>query len=192
MSKREAGKKPAGQEGEAFLERWSRLKAEARVDHETEPAQHESPVPADPESPAEAGAHEAAPAGPIEQELPDLEDLDEDADYSAFLTPRVEQTLRRKALRKLFHSPKFNVCDGLDDYCEDFTQFEKLGDIVTFDMRHRLENAAQKVAASLQDDGDQSAPVAGDSREKRSTGAAGDDKPDSSGPVSNDASTEET
>ncbi|HSN70049.1 MAG TPA: DUF3306 domain-containing protein, partial [Steroidobacteraceae bacterium] len=56
--------------------------------------------------------------------------------------------VRRAALRKLFASAKFNVCDGLDVYCRDYTQFEPLGDIVTADMRFHMERAA-KLAAAL-------------------------------------------
>ena len=192
MSDRETGKKPDAREGEPFLERWSRLKTEARADRESESAHSEPAVSVGGEPPAESEAREAASAGPVEREPPDLDELDENADYSAFLAPGVEQALRRKALRRLFHSPKFNVCDGLDDYCEDFTQFARLGDIVTFDMRHRLENAAQRVAARLQDDSQQGKPQTGDSRDTRSPTAAGNDDPDSLDPISNNASTDES
>ena len=41
----------------------------------------------------------------------------------------VSDELRRSALRKLFGLPRFNFCDGLDDYAEDFTRFEPLGDL---------------------------------------------------------------
>jgi hypothetical protein len=122
-------------EAEAFLERWSRRKVEARAGNaEAEEAPALERADADP--PGEA----AAPPP-----LPDLDSLDESSDYSAFLAPDVDDVLRRQALRKLFHSPKFNVCDGLDDYCEDFTTFDKLGDIVTADMRHQLERAARRL-----------------------------------------------
>ena len=123
---------PRGAEDEPFLERWSRRKREASqgIDDET-------PVP--PAAPAQAGA---APP-PAEPELPDIDSLGEDSDYSAFMAPGVDGSLRRQALRKLFRSPKFNVCDGLDDYCDDFTRWTPLGDIVTADMRHHLERAAR-------------------------------------------------
>ncbi len=123
-------------EAEAFLERWSRRKVEARSGHaEAEGAQALERADVDP-PPGEA----AAPPP-----LPDLDSLDESSDYSAFLAPGVDEALRRQALRRLFRSPKFNVCDGLDDYCEDFTRFDKLGDIVTADMRHQLERAARRL-----------------------------------------------
>ena len=85
-------------------------------------------------------------------ELPDLESMDQDSDYSAFLAPGVEQSLRQRALRKLFASPKFNVFDGLDTYRDDFTSFPALGDIVTADMRHQAERLARKALSALEQD----------------------------------------
>jgi hypothetical protein len=81
---------------------------------------------------------------PGDEDMPPLESLDENADYSGFLSPKVSEPLRQLALRKLFHSAAFNVCDGLDDYDEDFTCFEKLGHVMTADLRHRLELEAKK------------------------------------------------
>lgn len=124
---------------EPFLERWARMKARANAESQPVPPPaietHRPPGPA-------AGS----PALP----LPDLDLLDGDSDYSAFLQPGVDLLLRRRALRKLFHSPKFNVLDGLDDYMGDFTNFEKLGDLVTADMRHQLERAARAAADALE------------------------------------------
>ena len=144
-------------EADPFLERWSRRKAEARSGR-TEAAEAREPERADPDPPP----GEAAASPP----LPDLDSLDESSDYSAFLAPGVDEALTRQALRKLFHSPKFNVCDGLDDYCEDFTKFDKLGDLVTADMRHQLERAARRLeqmAEAAQEDraGSGPAPVEG-------------------------------
>jgi hypothetical protein len=84
-------------------------------------------------------------------ELPDLEQLDQDSDYSAFLTPGVDAALRKRALRKLFSSPKFNVFDGLDTYRDDFTSFPPLGDVVTADMRHHLERLAKELASRTEE-----------------------------------------
>ncbi|MCU7930910.1 MAG: DUF3306 domain-containing protein [Candidatus Thiodiazotropha sp. (ex Codakia rugifera)] len=77
-------------------------------------------------------------------DMPPLESLGEGSDYSGFLSPKVSEQLRQLALQKLFHSAAFNVCDGLDDYAEDFTSFEKLGEVMTADLRHRIEQEARK------------------------------------------------
>lgn len=142
MSKREQSRPTAG--GESFLQRWSRLKAEAPERQRESAADVAQPGPgadADPET----GAKTPPPV------LPSLDELGDDSDYSAFLAPEVDESLRRQALRRLFRSPKFNVCDGLDDYCEDFTQFAPLGGIVTADMRHQLERAAKQALARLEE-----------------------------------------
>lgn len=88
-----------------------------------------------------------------EIELPRLEDLDENSDYSAFLNPKVAEDLRRVALRKLFRSAIFNVRDGLDDYDEDFTVYEPLGDVVTADMRHEMRRKAERAKEQLAESG---------------------------------------
>ncbi|RCX26580.1 DUF3306 domain-containing protein [Thioalbus denitrificans] len=121
-----------------FLDRWSRRKLAAA---------RPSPEPAAPASPpGEPGAEGATAGG--EAGLPPLESLDADSDYRGFLSPEVDEVLRRVALRRLFHLPAFNVTDGLDDYAEDFTQFAPLGDTVTHEMRRMLEREAERAAAA--------------------------------------------
>jgi hypothetical protein len=145
MSGRDPRDTPAAADDEPFLGRWSRLKAQAR-EREAEPA---PPVDEQAAAPSPAPPADAAPAAepPLPVELPDIDQLGEDSDYSAFLAEGVDAELRKRALRKLFHSPKFNVFDGLDTYRDDFTSFPALGSVVTVDMRHQLERAARELAA---------------------------------------------
>lgn len=139
----------------SFIERWSRLKARARAEAPARPPEPASQVEVDQAAPpAQAVGEAATPAAgdavPVpEIRLPDLDALDADSDYGAFLAPGVDALQRRRALRKLFHSPKFNVLDGLDDYMGDYTSFEPLGSIVTSDMRHQIERAAERLAERL-------------------------------------------
>ena len=159
-------------EDDGFLQRWLRRKndAAAGVAPEEPPVEDDAPPPAetaeasslqDPEAPvaegespasdqpvAEADEHEIT--GEDLPELPDLSELGEDSDYSMFMAKGVSREKRQAALRQLFRSPKFNVTDGLDDYCEDFTKFEPLGDIVTADMRHHAERLARKALEALE------------------------------------------
>ena len=81
---------------------------------------------------------------PTDEDMPPLDSLDQNSDYSGFLSPGVTEGLRRRALRKLFLSAAFNVPDGLDDYDDDFTSFQALGDIVTSDMKHQAEMEAER------------------------------------------------
>lgn len=125
--------------GESFLSRFHRRKLAAREGRNT-PA----PEASDPPPPAaNAEAQPAAPE-PTDADMPPLESLTIDSDFTGFLSDKVSESLRRAALRKLFHSAEFNVVDGLDEYAEDFTNFEALGDIITADMRHRIETEARK------------------------------------------------
>jgi hypothetical protein len=142
---------------EGFLQRWSRLKRENRVEEGTVavPAPGPEAAAGQPAADAAGSADEARSAdaaraadeaGPV-PELPPLESLGEDSDYSAFLAAGVCPDLRKAALRRLFHSPKFNVRCPLDDNSRDFREFIPLGDIVTSDMKHqalrRLEQLAE-------------------------------------------------
>ncbi|MCW8885607.1 MAG: DUF3306 domain-containing protein, partial [Motiliproteus sp.] len=58
-----------------------------------------------------------------DEDMPDIETLTEDSDYSGFLSEGVSEALKRKAMRKLFHLPEFNIRDGLNDYDDDFSIF---------------------------------------------------------------------
>jgi hypothetical protein len=86
------------QSKESFLSRWFRLKKQAQSLVKTEPAK---PLANEPK-------------------LPPVEQLNLESDYTAFFHPKVDEKLRREALRKLFSDPHFNVMDGLDVYIEDY------------------------------------------------------------------------
>lgn len=81
-----------------FLERWSRLKK---------------------------AADQAATA-----EVPDAEallaNLTPDSDFGQFLRQEISEEIRRKAMKKLFADPHFNVMDGLDIYIDDYNISEPI------------------------------------------------------------------
>ena len=79
-----------------------------------------------------------------DEDMPALKTLSEESDFSGFMSSGVSDELRNLALRKLFNAPSFNLRDGLDEYDEDYTSFEKLGDLVTCDMKHQIEMEAKK------------------------------------------------
>jgi len=131
---------------ESVLSRWSRRKLEAE-----QAAPAEAPtLPEEIESEAAAPPVEDA-AQPVltDADMPALDELTEDSDYSGFMSEGVSDELRNLALRKLFRAPVFNIRDGLDEYDEDYTSFEKLGDIVTADMKHRIEMQQKKLREKL-------------------------------------------
>ena len=135
-------------DAEGPLRRWARRRREVAREEEALAEARRRVAPEDrPEDRTEVpepGADATEPAGVedtvlTDEDMPSLESLDDNSDYSGFLSPGVSERLRRRALRKLFTSAVFNVPDGLDDYDDDFRSFEALGDIVTSDMRHQAE-----------------------------------------------------
>jgi len=137
-----------------FLRRWSQRKLAAARQTTIEPP----PVAS---APATAGPGVAAPAGgaanpaattgtlpppdvavtdgtpPNEAPpLPPVESLGFDSDFTRFLGPKVDETVKRQALRKLFNDPRFNVMDGLDVYIDDYSKFEPIPDDVVAKLKH--------------------------------------------------------
>ncbi len=114
-----------------FLSRWSQRKraAEESVDRaEMSPdvAEQRSPESAGGSAEPtvggneESGAQAKVPVDPAE--LPDIDSLDASSDFSVFMKDGVPPALRRRALRKLWHSdPVFNRICELDDYNLDYT-----------------------------------------------------------------------
>ena len=137
---------------ESVLSRWSRRKLEA---DQLGPAIEES-IPPDTEAGQTMPATEEVDAveKPVltDADMPDIESLNEDSDFSGFMSAGVSDELRNLALRKLFKAPLFNIRDGLDEYDEDYTYFEKLGDLVTCDMKHHIEMKEQKLREALTDE----------------------------------------
>lgn len=128
----------SGQDQEGFLGRWSRLKQQARELPEVEravpsPTGGDAERAATPVPPADRDAiTEQQPnseASPGERKLTredfadvDFEALDFQSDYGRFMQDGVPDDVRNQALRKLWASnPVLANIDGLDDYCEDYT-----------------------------------------------------------------------
>src|SRR5215207_11657375 len=109
---------------ESFCNRWSRLKLDGpegrterlKLDGREAPAES-TPV----ATPAKAADAEEEPP-----ELPPVDTLTIDSDFRGFLHPKVDEDLRRTALRKLFSDPHFNVMDGLDVYIDDYSVSEPI------------------------------------------------------------------
>jgi hypothetical protein len=90
-----------------FLHRWSRLKREASVNA----------------VPKQKGSDEISATSP---ELPPLDSLNFESDFGAFMRAKVDEGVRRAALKKLFSDPRFNVMDGLDVYIDDYSKTEPI------------------------------------------------------------------
>jgi hypothetical protein len=90
------------QDKEKFLSRWSRLKSETKLPEKKD----DSPAPL----------------------LPPVEKLTPESDFTGFMHPKVEDALRRVALKKLFSDPHFNVPDLFEPYSRDFTVGEPISE----------------------------------------------------------------
>jgi hypothetical protein len=126
-------------EKEDFLKRWSRLKKQTPIER---PA--ETPKPS----------------------LPSVEELKPESDFSGFMHPKVEDALRRVALKKLFSGdPHFNLPDPFEPFSGDWTVGEPIPEemlatlnqarTLLFDKEEKKEQAKDESKAA--DDG---APVA--------------------------------
>jgi len=149
---------------EEFLSRWSRRKQQVREQQAAPPV---AVTPATQEKPPE---------------LPPVEGLNMDSDFRGFLHPKVDESLRRAALKKLFHEPHFNVMDGLDTYIDDYSVSDPIPEAMLKTMRQaqdiivagkeRREEAAKQEAAELEEAGRQRLATADSEPSGADSGAA--------------------
>lgn len=113
---------------ESRLGRWARRKAEvrrARGGATPEPLRE----PAEPAVPAEAAKPDVPDTLPEGLDLPDIESLTAESDFSVFMKEGVPPALRRLALQKLWSSdPMFNVIDEMVEYGEDYNKLATFAD----------------------------------------------------------------
>jgi hypothetical protein len=107
------------EEKQDFLRRWSRRKQEASSVQKTSTALENPPA------------------------LPSLDSLTFESDFKAFMHSKVEDAVKRAALKKLFADPHFNVMDGLDTYIDDYTKAEAFPE----GLLARIEEVREKLLA---------------------------------------------
>ena len=95
------------QDKETFLGRWSRVKRE----------QAEKPVAEKKDLPQEKPP-----------ELPPIDKLTPDSEFSGFMHPKVDDALRRAALKKMFTDPHFNTPDPFEPFSGDWTVADPIPD----------------------------------------------------------------
>jgi len=124
-------------EDDGFLSRWARRKAQVKQGMPVAPAvapaapsRPASVAPVTPPPPAPAPVAAAtAPAvpAPPPPTLDDVAALTRESDYSRFVSPDVDPSVKNAAMKKLFASdPHFNAMDGLDVYIDDYNKFEPI------------------------------------------------------------------
>jgi hypothetical protein len=121
---------------EDFLRRWARLKRASNA------------------APAKADVAQPAP------ELPALDNLTFESDFKDFMHSKVEESVKRAALKKLFADPRFNVMDGLDTYIDDYSK----EDPISQELLAQLEHAKQALFVPKEEE--EKPVVAEESQEK--------------------------
>ncbi len=142
------------------LKRWSRRKLEAA----RESAVADSNAPLAPIAAQDANVPLATvpplPVAANDVPLPPVESLTIDSDFTAFLQPKVDEALKRQALKKLFADPRFNVMDGLDVYIDDYTKSVPIPPDVLERLMKLFDFALPSVAGELPRDGTTEASTA--------------------------------
>ena len=150
-----------GDRADGFLSRWARRKEQARAG---EVLATEAWVPAPP-APALVPAVEVAEAQAASTEtaaealtepLPTMADvalLTSESDFSRFVSPGVDDAVKRAAMKKLFTDPHFNLMDGLDTYIDDYGK----PDPIPLAMLRQMNQA--KFLRLFDDDDDEAEPA---------------------------------
>jgi hypothetical protein len=94
------------QDDDSFLKRWSRRKRES-----------------------------AQPAPPLPT-LPPVDGLTFESDFKAFMHAKVDERVRRMALKSLFSDPRFNMMDGLDIYIDDYSREDPIPAAMLAQLEH--------------------------------------------------------
>jgi hypothetical protein len=119
-------------DGDNFLSRWSRRKAQANggpaeVPVAAVPEVRVEPVASTalassqlPDTGAKPAPPDAAPVGEPPPTMAEVALLRHDSDFSRFVAPGTSEGVKHAAMKKLFSDPHFNVMDGLDTYIDDY------------------------------------------------------------------------
>ncbi len=144
---------------DGFLSRWSRRKLGRELEPEpvevlpaeSVAAEHAPVVEPEPES---VDPRTGKPMSELtDEDMPDIESLDTKSDLRCFMSGKVSQALRMKALTKVFHSPKYNQICLCAEYADDYTNFLPMGDIVPHDLKSAIAREAGKLVQRLAERG---------------------------------------
>jgi len=198
-------------DSEGRLGRWSQRKAAARLAPKSRgraapvAAAEPEPAPPAPETggigaPASAGEVQTDGAAPdadqevrategdpdVVENLPDIEDLNKDSDFTPFMADGVPDELKNAALRKLWTSdPVFGFLDGMNEYDEDYNVIDRVITAVAEGKdklkkgRKKLQKAADGAETGAQDEPapEDEAEARTDTEKNAADGAGDDDTP---------------
>jgi len=179
-------------DGQNPLSRWSQRKLAARRGDAVDEPDPAAPAGTDVQvsQPAGEPAGAQGPAGEEEApELPSIDGLDAQSDYTVFMRKNVPEAIRRAALRKLWTSdPVLANLDGLNNYDEDYNVIDQAITLAQTSYRpglgyfDEIKEKLDKVEDVVDRVGDGVESLAEVTQEKQRTGA-GDDVSDSDAPA---------
>ena len=143
----------ADETGGFSLRRWSQRKLELARAERQDPAPVPAPAAAAAQAqassrPGDALAAEIPGAAPASIQLPPIESLTIDSDFTPFFQPQVDDATKRAALKQLFRDPRFNVMDGLDTYIADYSLPDPIPEAMLDDLMQRRGFFALSSAAT--------------------------------------------
>ena len=91
---------------------------------------------ASPSSAEHVAGAASTPAAAEGADLPPIDSLTHDSDFTPFMRPDVAPELRSAALRKLFTDPHFKLMDGLDVYIDDYSKPDPISPDIVKTLNH--------------------------------------------------------
>jgi len=117
------------EESDPFLKRWSKKKRGEALEAEESSGDPLEELPTEAENKGDLEVQGEAPEIPLD--LPDVDSLTTDSDYTGFLKEGVPEELKRVALRTLWKSsPVLANLDGLNDYDEDYSVMGSVVEVI--------------------------------------------------------------
>lgn len=89
----------------------------------------------------------------VELTIDDADKVTYESGVASFMQQQVTKSVKKAALRKLFHSQEFNYISDMDDSTEDFSNMEGLAPEIASQMRGWINTVTETATEKLKDDG---------------------------------------
>ncbi|WP_163923726.1 DUF3306 domain-containing protein [Photobacterium sp. Alg240-V54] len=89
----------------------------------------------------------------VELTIDDADKVTYESGVASFMQQQVTKSVKKAALRKLFHSQEFNYISEMDDSTEDFSNMEGLAPEVASQMRGWINSVTETATEKLKEDG---------------------------------------
>ena len=85
--------------------------------------------------------------------IDDADKVTYDSGVASFMQQQVTKSVKKAALRKLFHSEEFNYISDMDDSTEDFSNMQGLAPEIASQMRGWINTVTETATEALKDEG---------------------------------------